>query len=201
MLLHINGKKVSTNLVNGAFVSGATTPSLTLTNLQLVDAGNYILVVTDTYGNTISSTTAVITITNNTKYILPTSYVTCATTSTINLTSSVYTGTSGASSTKWQRSMDGGNTWSDINSSIDANVTYSNFTTATLGITAANTNASAALSGYQYRIATSNGTCTNYSNVETITINSAPSITAQPSNSVLCNTFATSFTLQLMELD
>jgi hypothetical protein len=187
-------KKVSTNLVNGAFVSGATTPSLTLTNLQLVDAGNYILVVTDTYVNTISSTNAVITITNNTKYVLPTSYVTCATTSTINLTSSVYTGTSGASSTKWQRSMDGGNTWSDITSSIDANVTYSNFTTATLGITAANTTASAALSGYQYRIATSNGTCTNYSNVETLTINSAPSITAQPSNSVLCNTFATSFT-------
>ena len=93
----------------------------------------------------------------------------------------------------WQRSLDGGSSWVDVIASMDG-VTYSNFNTGSLGITAANTTLSAALNGYQYRIVTSNTTCTNYSNVETINIGSAPTITVQPSNSVLCNNFSTSFT-------
>jgi len=186
-------KKAGVSLVNGANIAGVTTSSLTLTNLALADAGAYTLVATDANGAVITSLAGTITITNNTKYVLPTSYTTCATTSTINLSSAVLTGTSGATSTKWQRSLDGGNTWSDIVSSMDG-VTYTNFTTATLGITAANTTASSSLNGYQYRIASINASCTNYSNVETLAVNSAPTITAQPSNSVLCNVFGTSFT-------
>jgi gliding motility-associated-like protein len=187
-------KKAGVSLVNGAKIAGATTTSLTLTNLALADAGAYTLVATDANNVAITSLAGTITITNNTKYVLPTSYATCATTSTINLSSSVFTSTSGATSTKWQRSIDGGNIWTDITSSIDAGVTYTNFTTATLGITTATTTASATLNGYQYRIATSNATCTNYSTVETLTINAAPTITTQPSSSVLCTTYATSFT-------
>ena len=186
-------KKATTNLVNGANVSGATTATLALTNLTLSDAGAYTLVATDGYGNTINSLAGTISITNNTKYAVATSTTICATTSTINLAGGVVSGTTGATSTKWQRSLDGGATWVDISASLDG-VIYSNFTTGTLSITATSTSTSAALNGYQYRIATSNGSCTNYSNIETLNIGSAPTITAQPSNSVLCNTFSTSFT-------
>ena len=186
-------KKVTTSLVNGTNVSGATTATLALSNLTLADAGAYYLYATDGYGNTINSLAGTITITNNTKYSIASSTTTCATNNTINITGGVVSGTSGATSTKWQRSLDGGATWVDVVASMDG-VTYANFTTGTLGITAASTSASAALNGYQYRIATSNATCTNYSNISTLNIGAAPTITAQPSNSVLCNSFSTSFT-------
>jgi gliding motility-associated-like protein len=187
-------KKGATNLVNGTNIAGATTATLALSNLTLSDAGVYTLVATDGYGNTINSVAGTITITNNTKYTVASSTTICATTNTVNLAGGVVSGTSGATSTKWQRSLDGGATWVDVTSNLDAGITYTNITTGTLGITASSLSASATLNGYQYRIATANATCTNYSNVETINIGSAPVITAQPSNSVLCNSISTSFT-------
>jgi hypothetical protein len=58
-------RKATTNLVNGAKIAGATTTSLTLTNLALADAGAYTLVATDASGAVITSLAGTITITNN----------------------------------------------------------------------------------------------------------------------------------------
>jgi gliding motility-associated-like protein len=187
-------KKATTNLVNGANIAGATTSALTLTNLTLADAGAYTLVATDANGAVITSLTGTITITNNTKYTIP-DYTTCVTSSNYTLTGTMVAGTSGATSTVWERSTDGGNTWSSVASGDG--VTYT-VTTTTSGGTSTSTlrlsSVIAGLNGYKYRIATSNATCTNYSNISTLTVNSVPTITAQPSNSVLCNVFGTSFT-------
>jgi hypothetical protein len=188
-------KKAGVSLVNGANIAGVTTSSLTLTNLALADAGAYTLVATDANGAVITSLAGTITITNNTKYTVP-DYTTCVTASNYTLTGSMVTGTSGATSTVWERSTDGGNTWVAVTSASDG-VTYS-VTTTTSGGTSTSTlrlsSVIAGLNGYKYRIATTNATCTNYSNAGTLNVNSAPTITAQPSNSVLCNVFGTCFT-------
>jgi hypothetical protein len=99
-------------------------------------------------------------------------------------------GTSGATTIKWQRSLDGGLAWIDVVASMDG-LTYSNFTTGVLTLSSV----PAGLNGYKYRIATSNSSCTNYSNADLLTVNTAPVIVTQPSNSTLCNTGATSFSV------
>ena len=188
-------KKATTNLVNGANIAGATTTSLTLTNLALADAGAYTLVATDANGAVITSLAGTITITNNTKYTIP-DYTTCVTASNYTLTAASVATTTGAITTTWERSTDGGNTWLAVTSASDG-VTYT-VTTTTSGGTSTSTlrlsSVIAGLNGYKYRIATTNATCTNYSNAGTLNVNAAPTITAQPSNSVLCNIYATNFT-------
>jgi hypothetical protein len=48
-------KKGATNLANGSNISGATSASLTLTNVQLADAGSYTATVTNAAGNVTSN--------------------------------------------------------------------------------------------------------------------------------------------------
>ncbi|TRZ77040.1 MAG: hypothetical protein D4R94_03680, partial [Chitinophagaceae bacterium] len=124
-------KKATTNLVNGSNIAGVTTSSLTLTNLALADAGAYTLVATDANGAVISSLAGTITITNNTKYTIP-DYTTCVTASNYTLTAASVATTSGAITTTWERSTDGGNTWLAVTSASDG-VTYTVTTTTTGG--------------------------------------------------------------------
>ncbi len=73
---------------------------------------------------------------------------------------------------------------------ITDNSIYSGSATATLTIS----NATVAMNGFLYRLAAS-GTCSPAatSNSATLTVNSAPAITAQPSNSSICNGASTTF--------
>ncbi|WP_281233076.1 T9SS type A sorting domain-containing protein [Flavobacterium gelatinilyticum] len=73
---------------------------------------------------------------------------------------------------------------------ITDNSIYSGAATATLAIT----NATAAMNGFLYRLAAS-GTCSPAatSNNAALTVNSAPAITSQPSNSSICNGANTAF--------
>ena len=67
------------------------------------------------------------------------------------------TGTPGTLAYVWQRQTASGKRWQNITASLDTGITYTNFTTATLGYTGL---AGATLDGYKYRvkITSANGT-------------------------------------------
>jgi gliding motility-associated-like protein len=93
---------------------------------------------------------------------------------------------SNASSYQWQVSTNSGTSFSNI---VNVGI-YSGATTATLTITGA----TMGMSGYLYRcIAT--GTSSVNSNAATLTINSAPSIIAQPSDRTICAGSNTTFSV------
>ena len=73
------------------------------------------------------------------------------------------TGTPGALAYVWQRQTATGKRWQNITASLDTGITYTNFTTATLGYTGL---AGATLDGQKYRvkITSANGTEEQISN-------------------------------------
>ena len=73
---------------------------------------------------------------------------------------------------QWQVSINGGGSYSNISNGG----VYSGATTTTLTITGT----SAAMNGYLYRCVTSSGPCTLNSSAVSLTVQTAPSITAQP---------------------
>jgi hypothetical protein len=95
---------------------------------------------------------------------------------------------------QWKRSVDGGNTWTNITASdLDAGNTYTGFNTATLTVGTAVIGLNNAK--YQVVITPSSGSCTTTSDIATLTVIPVPVIALQPSNSTLCTTAATSFTV------
>ena len=73
------------------------------------------------------------------------------------------TGTPGTLTYQWQRQTASGKRWQNITASLDTGITYTNFTTATLGYTGLG---GATLDGYKYRvkITSANGTEEQISN-------------------------------------
>jgi hypothetical protein len=82
-------RKAGTNLANTAYVSGATTTNLSITSIQLTDAGSYSVVVTNAYGS-VTSSMAVLTI----SAFQPVPYTYATNNGTITITK--YTGSGGA---------------------------------------------------------------------------------------------------------
>lgn len=166
------------NVTNTGFYGGATAQTLSLTSPP-VSAHAYYYFCTVTNGCSVSVNT-------DTGFIAiysPPSISSHPVNSTIGAGSNTsFSVTASASSIvyQWQVSTNGGSTWSNLfNTGI-----YSGVTTATLTLTAA----SAAYNSYQYRCVVS-GTCapTATSNAATLTVNTAPAITAQPTDSTICN--------------
>jgi hypothetical protein len=90
----------------------------------------------------------------NSQYTLPSNTI-CAGTVTTTVVGTLVSGTSGAAKTYWQRSSDGGSSWTTITANLDAaaySVTYSTFTTPTLTLSAS----PASINGFKYRIVTTN---------------------------------------------
>ena len=173
-----------TNLTNTGIYSGATTNTLNLTAASTaVNTYQYRCVVSGTC--TPGATSAVATLTVNSLPLItgqPSNSTICAGSSTsFSITS---TGTN--ATYQWQVNNGGG--WANVaNTGI-----YSGATTNTLNLTAATT----AVNTYQYRCIVS-GTCTPSvtSNAVAITVNAAPAITAQPTNSTVCEQSNTSFSV------
>ena len=90
---------------------------------------------------------------------------------------------------QWQVNTTG--SWSNI-TAAGSNPTYANFTTTTLGVNST----IASNNGHLDRCVVS-GTCTPAatSNAATLTINTAPAITSQPSGSTICETKNTTFSV------
>ncbi|MBL0147004.1 MAG: T9SS type A sorting domain-containing protein [Chitinophagaceae bacterium] len=92
-----------------------------------------------------------------------------------------------ATAFQWQFSTDGGTNWSNV----PAAAPYTGTTTATLTITGA----TATLNGYLYRCVASTQCGSSNSNSALLTVNTAPAITAQPNNAVICATSNTTFSV------
>ncbi|HXA14382.1 MAG TPA: protease pro-enzyme activation domain-containing protein [Opitutaceae bacterium] len=112
---------------NGAAISGATSTTLTLTNVQLPNAGNYTVTATTNAGSVTSNPAA----------------LTVQQPVTTGHSVSILAGA--GSSFQWQVSTDGGSTWTNLTD----NGTFSGTTTSTLTIA----NATAALNGDEFRVA------------------------------------------------
>jgi hypothetical protein len=93
----------------------------------------------------------------------------------------------GGTTYKWQVSINGGGTFTDVPNAAP----YSNVTTTTLNITAA----SVALNNYQYRLVATTGTCSSTSTAGTITVNTAAAITSQPVNASVCTGSTATFSV------
>ncbi|MFH0894850.1 MAG: T9SS type A sorting domain-containing protein [Bacteroidota bacterium] len=92
---------------------------------------------------------------------------------------------------QWQLSTDGGGSWNNI-TAAGTNPVYSNWTTATLGVSGV----VIGNNGYQYRCIVS-GTCspTATSAAALLTVNNTAAVTGQPSNAVVCSGVDTSFSV------
>ena len=146
---------------NGSAVSGATGTSLTLSNVQPSQAGNYAVTVTSTTGSTTSSTATLAVLT-------PVADQTVTTGHAI----SFHAGTGG--SFQWQISTNNGTSWSNLAD----NTTYSGATSATLTIT----NATSALNGARYRVLTTTGSLVTTGSSFTLTV--APALVPNPTGIV-----------------
>lgn len=161
-----NGGSTWTNVTNVAPYSGATTQTLTMTNVaSSYNTYKYKLKVTnscgDTYSNAVTLTvTSAVSISTQ-----PISTTTCKTdTKTFNVVAT------NATTYQWQVSTNGGGAWANLTNTAP----YSGVSTATLTIT----NTPLSISTYQYRCVVSNacGSPVN-SNAGTLTVNDKPTAT------------------------
>ncbi|MEZ5018221.1 MAG: hypothetical protein R2800_14275 [Flavipsychrobacter sp.] len=181
-----NGGATWTNLANGGIYSNATTATLNLTAASVaVNNNQYRCVVSGTCTPAATSNAATLTI--NTAPVVTVQPVNSTICPGANTSFSV-TATGTALTYQWQVSTNGGATFTNLtNTGI-----YSNVTTATLNLTAA----TVAENNNQYRCVVS-GTCTPAatSNAATLTFNSTPAVTGQPTNSTICEGTNTSFSV------
>ena len=114
--------------------------------------------------------------------ILPASQILCGTsTTTININSVAAT-----PSFTWQGSANGTSGWATVAGGTPIGTTYSNTTSATLSLTTS--------SNYFYRAIVDEGNpCTFTTSVSSITVNTAPTVTLQPTNKTICSGKSTTF--------
>ncbi|MBI1185587.1 PKD domain-containing protein, partial [bacterium] len=172
------------NLSNGSGYSGATTASLTISSLTSTMSGyTYRCVVSGTCSPAATSSAATLTVqTAPVISVDPSDATVCASGNSGFSVSA--TGTS--LSYQWQENTGGG--FANLSNSG----VYSNTTTSAMSITGATTG----MNGYTYRCVVDNSACTaDTSTVAKFTVQSAPSISSNPSNKTICVGSNTSFSV------
>jgi subtilisin-like proprotein convertase family protein len=177
-------RKNGVNMVNGGNVSGATSATLTLTNVSAADAATYTVVVSGTCPPAVTSSGAVLQIgtqpTITTQPLAATS-VCQRSTATISV---VATALPPIQIYQWQVSTDGGTTWTNLaNSASGASPFYNNVFSATLTIG----NAPLSISGNRYRVViTTQCGFTINSNASVLTVNPTPTVATTPVTQRVC---------------
>jgi len=181
----VNAGSGFSNVTNGGVYSGATTASLTITGVTAAMNGYvYRAIVSGTCSPSVTSGTTTITV--NTAPVIttqPASSTVCA-----GGTATFTVAASGTGPLSYQWQIFNGISWANI----PAIAPFSGTTTATMTITGA----IAAYNGSQYRCVVSGG-CTPaaISNTAILTVNTAPSIILQPSNTTVCAGTTASFSV------
>ncbi len=162
------------NLVNGGFISGATSPTLTIANVQAANAGTYRVIVSGTCAPPATSNSVVLNV--GSAPTITTQPVNTTACEGSNATISVVAGgTPTPNIFQWQVSTDGGATWTNLTSggSFTPTLTLSNVTLA--------------MNGYRYRVIVTNS-CgfTITSNAIILTVNARPVVTAAPLPTRIC---------------
>jgi len=171
------------NVTNTGIYSGATTSTLTLTGATAAVGGyQYRCIVSGSCTPNATSNAAMLTVNSAPAITVQPSN------STIGAGSNTSFSVTANNATGYQWQVNDGSGWANVtNGGV-----YGGATTATLTLTAAG----ASLNTYQYRCVVS-GVCTPNatSNAVTLTVNSAPAITSQPSNSTICSGANTTFSV------
>ncbi len=173
-----SGPSVSFNV--NPLTTTTTTTIVSVTNAATLSAGTYTVTVTGTAGAAVQTKNILFTINPGTGPIItgqPTPQTVCVgSNTTFSVTA---TGTY-----QWQVSTDGGGTWGNIGGATASNLTL---TAVTAGMT-----------NNQYRCIVTGQCGSTNSNAALLTVNTAPSITAQPADATVCagqqNTFCVTAT-------
>ena len=166
-----NGGVSYSNLSNGGVYSGVTNATLTLSAVPIgYNNYRYRCILTTAGGCTITSNAGLLTV-----YPLATTTNPANTSVCVGQAASFSITAGGAPRTiKWERSTNGSPPWTTITgAAIPADgFYYSNFTTATLGIS----NAQTGMNNYQYRaiLTTNTGSCPTTSAAAVLTVNPLP---------------------------
>jgi uncharacterized protein (TIGR02145 family) len=178
------------SLPSGATITaGDSTKSITVTFTDSAQSGNITVYGTNDCGDGVISANYAVTV-NLLPFITaqPNDVGICENT---NTSFSVAAG--GQATLQYQWQVHDGNSWSNI-TAAGSNPTYSNWTTATLGLTSVQyTN-----NGFMYRCVVSSTTCNTSSAVSdeaTLTVHEAPEVTVQPGNQSVCEYTNTSFSI------
>jgi len=157
----------ATNLVNNAQISGATTNTLTITNVAAANAGSYTVLVSGTCTPAVTSTAAVLTVASAPVISAQPASVTICAGANASFTVANAGSVPAPTIYQWQVSTDGGTTWTNL-------LTPDAFTPA---ITI--TGATIAQNATRYRVIVTN-TCAQAttSSAAILTVNPLPTVTA-----------------------
>jgi len=157
----------ATNLVNNAQISGATTNTLTITNVAAANAGSYTVLVSGTCTPAVTSTAAVLTVASAPVISAQPASVTICAGANASFTVANAGSVPAPTIYQWQVSTDGGTTWTNL-------LTPDAFTPA---ITI--TGATIAQNATRYRVIVTN-TCAQAttSSAAILTVNPLPAVTA-----------------------
>ena len=157
----------------------APSTTVTLTGMSTLAPGNYTVTVTGTgTGAPTQTRDIVFTVSPGSGPAIttqPANQAVCVG-STATFTAVAATGTY-----QWQLSTNGGGTWANISGATSASYTTAAATTA--------------MNSYQYRVVVTGQCGSTTSNAATLTVNTAPAITTQPTSLSLCSGSAASFTV------
>ncbi len=185
--LSTNGGGTWNNVTNGGVYSGATTATLTLTNVPGTFNGYQYRAIASAQCGTTTSSAATLTVNSPATVTTHPQDVTLCAGGNHTFTSAA-TGTT--LSYQWQESTNGGGTWNNItNGGV-----YSGATSTSLTLTGI----TSGMNSYQYRnVVTAGGACPGSVNTNAATLNVVTSvtITGQPANSTICAGANTSFTV------
>jgi streptogramin lyase len=169
-----NGASFS-NLSDGNGIGGSTTPTLTVSDFAITGSAEYQVIVTDANGVTVTSNAAALTV-NAAPSITTQPHDAVATVGQTGAQSFSIAdnGGTGTLSVQWQVSTDNGQTFSNLSNGNG----IAGATSTTLTISSIDT---AGSPEYRAVVTDANGV-TATSSAATLTIDAAPSITAQPAN-------------------
>ncbi|MGB7219150.1 MAG: immunoglobulin domain-containing protein [Vicinamibacterales bacterium] len=183
--LSTDGGASWTNLTNAAPYSGVTTATLTVTSATAGLTGAQYRAVATNSGGTATSNAATLTV--NVAPAITTQPTSQTVAAGSNTSFTVAASGTPTPTYQWQISTNGGTSWTNLTNTA----TYSGVTTTTLTVT----NVTAGLSGAQYRAVATNSAGTATSTAATLTVNTAPAITTQPTNQTVAAGSNTSFTV------
>jgi hypothetical protein len=164
---------------SGATFSGSKTATLTITGATSSEAGSYYVIVDAACNIHKKSTSALLTINPATTISTqPSSQTVCADSA---VTFNVVASGSGTLTYQWQRSTDGGTTWSDITGQTASSLSLSDVTYS--------------MNYYQYRVVVTGSVCGSVnSNSATLTVNNGPIANAGSDKTVCANAATISLT-------
>jgi Immunoglobulin I-set domain/Immunoglobulin domain len=170
-------KKGTANVVNGAGISGATTATLTVTSAQLIHAGDYTVVVTNSVGSATSERAVLAVLSLPTIAAQPTNRTVAAGSCVVF---AVQAGGSPPYGYRWKKGTVALGDGPNVTGAASASLSLCNVQTGDAGT---------------YSCVVTNGVGSVTSTAATLTVNNPPLITSQPTNRTIAVGGSASFTV------